>query len=145
MLVSAVMNLRVPWNAGSFLTSCRTVSFSRRTLHHGVSKYYTFLRLRDFYDVKKLCTCRFNFYCFIRHRHTHCLRNFNDFENCTSVFKTVRSYNLWSPSAFIIGCVAKNLQWDGAARRWCQQTSKRIGAVTDMWFYICNVVHKSWL
>ena len=37
-LVSAVMNLRVPWNAGIFLTSCRTVSFSRRTLHHGVSK-----------------------------------------------------------------------------------------------------------
>ena len=37
-LVSAVMNFRVPWNAGSFLTSCRPVSFSRRTLHHGVSK-----------------------------------------------------------------------------------------------------------
>ena len=38
-LVSAVMNLRVPWNAGNFLTSCKPVSFSRRTLHHGVSKY----------------------------------------------------------------------------------------------------------
>ena len=37
-LVSVVMNLRVPWNAGNFLTSCKTVSFSRRTLHHGVSK-----------------------------------------------------------------------------------------------------------
>ena len=36
-LVSAVMNLRVPWNAGNFLTSCKPVSFSRRTLHHGVS------------------------------------------------------------------------------------------------------------
>ena len=36
--VSAVMNLRVPWNAGNFLTSCKPVSFSRRTLHHGVSK-----------------------------------------------------------------------------------------------------------
>ena len=34
-LLSAVMNLRVPWNAGNFLTSC----FSRRTLHHGVSTY----------------------------------------------------------------------------------------------------------
>jgi len=32
------MNLRVPWNAGNFLTSCKPVSFSRRTLHHGVSK-----------------------------------------------------------------------------------------------------------
>jgi rRNA maturation protein Nop10 len=38
-LVSAVMNLRVPWNAGNFLTSCKPVSFSRRTLHRGVSKY----------------------------------------------------------------------------------------------------------
>jgi hypothetical protein len=36
--VSAVMNLRVPQNAGNFLTSCRPVSFSRRTLLHGVSK-----------------------------------------------------------------------------------------------------------
>ena len=38
-LVSAVMNLRVPWNAGNFLTSCKPVSFSRRTLHRGVRKY----------------------------------------------------------------------------------------------------------
>jgi len=37
-LVSAVINLRVPQNAGNFLTSCRPVSFSRRTLFHGVSK-----------------------------------------------------------------------------------------------------------
>jgi len=37
-LVSAVMNLRFPWNVGNFLTSCKPVSFSRRTLHHGVSK-----------------------------------------------------------------------------------------------------------
>ena len=33
------MNLRVPLSAGNFLTSCKPVSFSRRTLHHGVSKY----------------------------------------------------------------------------------------------------------
>ena len=38
-LVSAVMNLRVPWNAVNFLTSCKPCSFSRRTLHHGESKY----------------------------------------------------------------------------------------------------------
>jgi len=31
-LVSVVMNLRVRWNAGNFLTSCKPVSFSRRTL-----------------------------------------------------------------------------------------------------------------
>jgi hypothetical protein len=37
-LVNAVMNLRVPSNAGNFLTSCKPVSFSRRTLFHGVSK-----------------------------------------------------------------------------------------------------------
>jgi len=37
-LVSAVMNLRIPCNAGNFLTSCKQVSFSRRTLHHGLSK-----------------------------------------------------------------------------------------------------------
>jgi CRISPR/Cas system-associated protein Cas7 (RAMP superfamily) len=28
-LVKAVMNLRVPYNAGNFLTSCKPVSFSR--------------------------------------------------------------------------------------------------------------------
>ena len=37
-LVSAVMNLRVPCNAGNFLTSSKPVNFSRRTLHHGVSE-----------------------------------------------------------------------------------------------------------
>ena len=37
-LVNAVMNLRVPENAGNFVTSCKPVSFSRRTLLPGVSK-----------------------------------------------------------------------------------------------------------
>ena len=37
-LVNAVMNLQVPQNARNFLTSCKPASFSRRTLHHGVSK-----------------------------------------------------------------------------------------------------------
>jgi hypothetical protein len=36
-LVSEVMNLRVPRNAGNFLTSCKPVSCSGRTLHRGVS------------------------------------------------------------------------------------------------------------
>jgi len=35
--VNAVMNLRVPYKAGNFLTGCKSVSFSLRTLHHGVS------------------------------------------------------------------------------------------------------------
>jgi hypothetical protein len=38
-LVNAVMNLRVPWNAVNFLTSCKPVRFSRMTLHRGVSNY----------------------------------------------------------------------------------------------------------
>ena len=38
-LVNAVMNVRVPQNAGNFLTSLELVSFSRRTLLRGVSKY----------------------------------------------------------------------------------------------------------
>jgi hypothetical protein len=37
-LVNAVMNFRVPLNAGNFLDSYKPVSFSRRTLLHGVSK-----------------------------------------------------------------------------------------------------------
>jgi hypothetical protein len=40
-LVSVVMNLQVPWNAGNFSTSYKPVSCSRRTLQCGVSKYYS--------------------------------------------------------------------------------------------------------
>ena len=36
--VNAVLNLRVPQNVGNFLTSFKPVSFSRRTLLHGVSE-----------------------------------------------------------------------------------------------------------
>jgi hypothetical protein len=32
VLMNTAMNLQVPLNAGNFLTSCETVSFSRRTL-----------------------------------------------------------------------------------------------------------------
>jgi hypothetical protein len=38
-LVNAVMNLLVSSNAGNFLTGCKPVSFSRKNLLHGVSKY----------------------------------------------------------------------------------------------------------
>jgi hypothetical protein len=38
-LVNAVMNLRVPQNAGNFFNSLKPVSFSRRTLLQAVSKY----------------------------------------------------------------------------------------------------------
>jgi hypothetical protein len=37
-VVNAVLNLRVPQNARNFLTTCGPVSFSRRTLLHGVSE-----------------------------------------------------------------------------------------------------------
>jgi len=37
-LGNAVMNLRIPYNAGNSLTSCKPVSFSGRTLLTGVSK-----------------------------------------------------------------------------------------------------------
>jgi hypothetical protein len=39
-LVNAIMNLRVQQNTGNFLTGCKPISFSRRTLLHGVSKSY---------------------------------------------------------------------------------------------------------
>ena len=50
---STTMNLRVPWNAGNFLTSSKPVSCSRRTLHHGVSTTiyllpYIFTRIKSF-------------------------------------------------------------------------------------------------
>ena len=65
-LVSAVMNIRVPWNAGNFLTSCKQVSFSRRTLHHGVSKYSTFLcHLKKSYILRKSLLLRcFGYFAF---------------------------------------------------------------------------------
>jgi hypothetical protein len=39
------MNLRVPQNAENFLTSWGTVSFSRRTLLHGVGYFHTAVKL----------------------------------------------------------------------------------------------------
>ena len=56
-LVSAAMNLRVPWNAGNFLTSCKPVSFSRRTLHHGVSKCSSSGRLVPTCNFMVLFSC----------------------------------------------------------------------------------------
>jgi len=35
-LVNTVMNVRVPYNAANFLTSCGSVDFSRRTVLYGV-------------------------------------------------------------------------------------------------------------
>jgi len=54
-LVSMVMNLRVPWNAGNFLTSCKPVSFSRRTLRIAVSEYVSkYVKMTNIIKKKKL-------------------------------------------------------------------------------------------
>jgi hypothetical protein len=46
-LVNTVMNLRVPYNAGKFLSSCTTGGLSRRAQLHEVS-----------YNVLTVSTCR---------------------------------------------------------------------------------------
>jgi len=44
-VVHAVMKFQIPLNRGKFLDSWRSVSFSRRTLLHGVAKLLTFLMI----------------------------------------------------------------------------------------------------
>jgi len=51
-LVSAVMNFRIPWNAGNFLTSSKPVRFSR-TLHQGISKLSSTSR-KSFYRLYRI-------------------------------------------------------------------------------------------
>jgi len=46
-LVNVVMNLRVPQNAGNFLTSWGTVSFLGRAVLSGVSYLYMFILLLE--------------------------------------------------------------------------------------------------
>jgi hypothetical protein len=55
-LASALMNLGIPWNEGNFLTSCKPVSCSRRTLHHGVSKEVYKIKLHVS-AIMLLCSC----------------------------------------------------------------------------------------
>ena len=50
-----LLNLRVPWNSGNFLTSCKPVSFSWRTLHHGVG-ITLFVRIDCEFFQKVKCT-----------------------------------------------------------------------------------------
>jgi hypothetical protein len=64
-LVSAVMNLRVPWNAGNFLTSCKPVSCSKRTLHRGVNKSVSTYHLCFFCLTLKLKKTDCNFILFM--------------------------------------------------------------------------------
>jgi hypothetical protein len=69
--VNAVMSLRIPYNAGNFLTSWQPVSFSRNTLLHRVSKqasdrylifwkissYLFLLKMHIFLYFRKLSSC----------------------------------------------------------------------------------------
>jgi hypothetical protein len=41
-LLNVLTNFWAPYNAGNFLTICNPVSFSRRTLFHGISKEVLF-------------------------------------------------------------------------------------------------------
>jgi len=36
VVVNAVINFRISYNAGNFLTSCEPITLSRRNLFHGV-------------------------------------------------------------------------------------------------------------
>jgi hypothetical protein len=56
-LVNAAMDIRVPQNSGNFLTSREPVSFSGRTLLHGVSKQACWLLDKtNRFNIKKLCS-----------------------------------------------------------------------------------------
>ena len=56
-LVYAVMNLRVPKNAGNILTSCKSVSFAIRTELHGVRKCCFIIHTRFMHKHLDINTC----------------------------------------------------------------------------------------
>jgi len=55
-ILNVVMSFRVPKNAGNFLTSREPISFSRRTLLNGVSRYRITVILNIFCIVRKFLT-----------------------------------------------------------------------------------------
>jgi hypothetical protein len=61
-LVNTAMNLRVPYNAGNFLSSIGPVSFSGRTLLHGVSWLYRVCALELRYAAFPDLFCSFTGY-----------------------------------------------------------------------------------
>jgi len=77
-LVSAVMNLRVPWNTGNFLTSCKPVSWSRGTLHRGVSKYVEIIQVSLKSDKNKGCLTWRRMHFFIARSVLRTVRNVSD-------------------------------------------------------------------
>jgi hypothetical protein len=52
-LVTALINFRIPYIVGNFLTSINRVSFSRRTLSHGVN--YRVNYIRNYIYFRKAC------------------------------------------------------------------------------------------
>jgi hypothetical protein len=68
--VNTVMNLSVPEKAGKFLISCVIVTFSRRSLLHGIN---LFVCLYDFYctscELLIVCmTCRWMVLTYLNHQ-----------------------------------------------------------------------------
>jgi len=53
--MNAVMNFRVPYNVGNFLTSLEPISFARRTLPRGASKSKMTLNVEKI-NIIKFCT-----------------------------------------------------------------------------------------
>ena len=85
-LVNAVMNLRVPWNAGNFLTGWKPVSFSRRTLLYGVNIIVSLERImnRKVSGRKRLCSIFMLIPCInmIRHNINQIIHSLNKIYGC---------------------------------------------------------------
>jgi hypothetical protein len=57
-VVNAVMNLQFSKQMGNFLTSCMTISFSRRALLHGVSFIYGYSQKPEWKRQHEIITLR---------------------------------------------------------------------------------------
>jgi len=57
ILVNMVMKLWIPQKAGNFLTGWLNISFSRRTLLHGVIYLFTYSHIEKFvvWQTEKMC------------------------------------------------------------------------------------------
>jgi hypothetical protein len=101
-IVSAVMKLRVPWNARNFLTSCKPVSFSRRTLHHWVRQVHT-LQSSLFTNTKGVTnlTSLLKLYYFIPSLKSQFLAVYKGFMSLWRQIRTLDSRNQSNVSAFL--------------------------------------------
>ena len=60
--VSLVMNLRVVYHAGNYMTSCKTVGISRSILLHGVSKLTRFIHNCNKTTQKNMVSLKIRFH-----------------------------------------------------------------------------------